>query len=495
MNQMDERNRLSRRDFLKLAASGAAVLATEVVTQKLGLGTGTAEAAQPETGTKPEPQLDLPKGTYLTSQADWLLGLKGVTKETLEKLNGPKKYWGLEEMGGVLLAPVSAFGNKEGADQGAKEKLRGKLIFRIDSRVDKSSGYGFTNQELLLTQTVLPIAARRCREFFGKPWRDGLMIISKPGPERRERIKGSSVEAATFGGAIVGSETTPGAQEILVFTDFEEYVKQNPTINIERAFLIYATQINEFLPHEMGHAYIQDLKLGDRLDNHNIVRAAGISANIIDLIGKSPKEISQEISNRGGMHTDLAGPEMLLWKLFKVKGIEFFASLINALVKQYGDQENDFSEDRVSVAANSLFKEAGFKFAYEDLLTSIDQKPENGKVQIKSMDGYGFPTEKVIGDLTNPGGKVSWWVEIKVLAPPVIMPPGWSRQAGDVFPDKDGYYSIYKFSGNGRLTDGPPGKNSAAVASWMKGGSLSSGETLFPLGMPEMELIRAVSKP
>ncbi len=482
----------TRRGFLKDVGKIGGALVAEEVARKLGMGIGTAEAARPEAGK--EPQLDLPKGTYLTSQADWLLGLKGVTKETLEKLNGPKKYWGLEEMGGVLLAPISAFGNKEGADQGAKEKLRDKLIFRIDSRVDKSSGYGFTDQELLLMQTVLPIAARRCRKFFGKPWRDGLMIISKPGLERKERIKSSSEEAATFGGAMVGSETTPGTQEIVVFTDFEEYLKQNPTINIEKAFLIYATQINEFLPHEMGHAYIQDLKLGKKLNNHNIVRVAGISANIIDLIGKSPKETSQEITNRGGMHTDLAGPEMLLWKLFKVRGIEFFARLINALVKQYDDQENEFSEDRVSIAANSLFREAGFDFTYEDMLTSIDQKPENGKVQIRSMDGYSYPVEKVAGDADNPEGAVSWWVEVKTLAPAPIMPSGWSRQAGDIFPDKEGYYSTYKFVGNGKFKDGPPSDNSAAVASWMKGGSLSGGEVMFPVGMVGMELIRAVPK-
>lgn len=494
--------KLSRRQFLGLAAVGAgATAASQLPPFLTGGGNSStvdsvamAEASIQEADLSPDVQIDVPRGTFLTSQAGWILSLKGITQDTLEKLNGPKKYWSVPEMGGVLLAPASAFGGKEGADQGAIEILRGKVIFRIDSRIDKKTGYGFSNEELRLFQATLPYAAKRCKEFFGKPRYEGLMTISKPGPERRNAIMSSSAEAATFGGVIIGSENTPGAQEILVLTGFEEYVKQNPAIDIERAFNIYATQINELLPHEIGHAYLQKFKLGDHLDNHNIVRVAGISANIIDLIGRSPQEISKTIGEKGGMHTDLIGPEMLLWKMFKVKGVEFFARLISSLSKQYGTQLGEFSEGRVSVAANALFKEVSFGFTYEDLLVGIDQKPENGKVQFQPLEGYKYPTEKVAGDIQNPDGKVSWWIEVMVLAPPTIMPPGWSRQYGDIFPDSNGYYSVYKFAGNGKLKDGPPGGNSAAVASWMKGGSLTGGETLFPIGMPGVETIRAVKK-
>ena len=79
-----------------LGKLGVAATAEEVA-RHLG-GLNIAQAATVETGKTVEPQIDLPKGTYLTSQAPWLLKLKGVPAETLVKLNGPKKYWSLPEM-------------------------------------------------------------------------------------------------------------------------------------------------------------------------------------------------------------------------------------------------------------------------------------------------------------------------------------------------------------------------------------------------------------
>ena len=108
MNQMDERKLYSRRDFFKLGGSVAAVAAAEGVAQKLGLriGVGTAEAVQPEAGTQPEPQLDLPPNTYLTSLPDWQLKFfRGVKVEELELYNGPKSTWSLKESGGVFVVP------------------------------------------------------------------------------------------------------------------------------------------------------------------------------------------------------------------------------------------------------------------------------------------------------------------------------------------------------------------------------------------------------
>jgi len=503
MNQMDERRLFSRRDFLKLGSSVAAAAAAEVVAQKLGLGTGTAEAAQPEAGTQPEPQIDLPPNTYLTSLPDWQLKFfRGVKVEELELYNGPKSTWSLKESGGVFVVPKEYFDGKTGADDEAKEKLKKRLVVRADVARDEVTDKGWGREELKLIQALIPLAIRRCEEFFGPSIWNGLIQMSRPSTKEREVLRNAMYEG--IGGAVMGGPfgcleavdvggCDPNNINIVILNSWGNVASGLGIGDKDRAMQLFMGYIKNLLAHEVGHVWFGSTQLGTpgelgALDNHSIVYTLGASTILAELakkiVGKQPEEL-----NIGGLsYNDMEKPEMLLWKAFKVSGKEFYADLLKELKLTYGNK-NNFATQEISEVANKLFQEVGFKFTYEDLLKSFNTLPDESQIVRREMGNYKYPTERVTGDPMNPSGEVCWWEEIKVLAPVPFGTSGWFR--GPIFPDDDGYYRAYKQIGKGPLKDGPPNKNSLAVATWKKGGGAYGAPTPFPPDLDGVEFLRA----
>lgn len=481
--------RETRRDFLgDLGKLGTAVMAEGVAHHLVGLN--ITQAAMVEAEKTVEPQIDLPPGTYLTSQPEWFLKLvKRVPEDVLVQYNGPKSVWSMPELGGLFLVPSSYFGGKDGLDSLVKERLANQVIFRADVARDEKTDEGWGEVEQKLIQALLPLAARRSNEFFGQSKFTGFVRVSRPGKEKREALRQQLSEYENANGAVAGG-SKPGTLQVSILTSFVEYAGQKTMegVPIDQVSAGYTRLLKDLLCHEISHVLFLGTKLGS-LDNHSIVRTAGASINLIDLLGKSPDEI-RKIKN----YSDLNRPEMLLWKAFKVKGREFYAELTEWLVSKYGEK-TEYSDDEVRDLANAMFKSrAHFDFTYDQLLEAHGKIPDEKNAFYRSMEGYGYPIDKVSGDQYNPEGLVSWWEEVKSLAPVPFGTKDWANQPYQTFPDENGYYTVYHYKGNGRLKDGPPGKNSGAVATWMKGGSLTGGEMLFPLNMEGVEMIRAEKK-
>lgn len=493
---MGERKLFSRRDFLKLAASGAAVLAAKGVERKLGLGIGTAEAGK-------EPQLDLPPNTYLTSLPEWQLKLfRGVEVEELELYNGPKNTWSATEFAGVFVVPNKYFENKNGADDEAKEKLRTRLVIRADVTRDETTDKGWDKEELKLIQEQLIPAIKRCEEFFGPSTWNGLVKISRPSKTERKALRNST--SWNIGGAVTGGsfgcfdavevgKCDQNNINIVILKSWRDFVSR--VTDEERAMQLFMGYIRNLLAHEIGHVWFGGTRLGTpgelgALNNHAVVFTVGASAILSELAGKIVGKEPEELRIGGIDFSDLEKPrpEMLPWKAFKVRGREFYADLLKNLKNMYGEKKI-YATNEVSVVANMLFQQVGFKFTYEDMLKAFNTTPDESKIQYRDMRGYNYPLERVAGDPMNPNGEVCWWEEVRVLAPVPFISTAWWR--GPIFPDDDGYYRAYKLIGKGSLKDGPPNKNSLAVATWKKGGDVYGSPIPFPVNMDGVIYIRA----
>mgnify|MGYP001617388119 CR=1 FL=1 len=182
----------TRREFLKdLGKLGVAVTAEEVMRHLAGLN--IAQAAMVEAEKTVEPQMDLPPNTYLTSLPEWQLKLfRGVRVEELELYNGPKSTWSLKESGGVFVVPNKYFDGQTGADDEAKEKLKKVLVVRADIARDEATDKGWGREELKLIQALIPLAIRRCEEFFGPSTWHGLVQMSRPSKTEREVLRNSN---------------------------------------------------------------------------------------------------------------------------------------------------------------------------------------------------------------------------------------------------------------------------------------------------------------
>lgn len=493
----------TRRDFLKLLGRAAIGVALEEGVRKSGLGLNRAQAAGPEGNTNPELQIDLPPNTYLTSLPEWQLKLfRGVAVDELELYNGPRNTWSAREFAGVFVVPDKYFEGKSGADDGAKNILKNRLVIRADVSYDGAIDKGWDKQELKLIQEQLILAIRRCEEFFGPSVWKGLIQINRPAKMEREALRNSMYEG--IGGAVMGGpfgcldavdvgKCDPNNINILILNSWGDFAQMTGITDKEKAGQLFMGYIRNLLAHEVGHVWFGSTQLGTpgelgALENHAIVYTAGASAILSDLarkiVGKEPEEL-----RLGGMSfSDMEKPEMVLWKAFKIRGREFYADLFKNLKTVYGDK-NIFATKEVSVVANMLFQEVGFKFTYEDLLKSFDKPPDESQIQRREMGKYKYPIDQVKGDPLNPRGEVCWWEEVKVLAPPPFANPTWFR--GPIFPDDDGYYRAYKLLGRGALKDGPPNKNSLAVATWKKGGGVYGSSVPFPPSLDGVEFLRA----
>lgn len=486
----------TRREFLKLAGVTLGGLAAGEAAKRLGLGTGRAEAAQLEADTKQEPQIDLPPNTFLTGESLWILRLRGVPTGVLETYNGPQIGWDLPERGGVFLMPSKYVGGKEGVDSLAMARLREKLVFRADVGRDEVNDGGWDENELKLIQLLLPQAIRRNREFLGESGWRGFVRVLRPTLEERRKLREQMYEG--LGGVVTGEvfgcmgsnlDCSKEVVRLKILNSLADYAALLNTEQ-EKVRAMYVSQTRDLLAHEIGHVWLRGAKFGD-LDTHTIIYVLGDSATLISLIGKTPEKVG---GVEGGF-SETNQPEMLLWKAFKAKGKEFYAELIAELAKRYGETGMIYTDEQVERTANFLFKRAGFKFSFEELMGGFGKVPDESKEPVRPMRGYAYPVEKVAGDKYNPEGMVSWWAEVPSLAPVSFGTTGWSPPPmWQPFPDNDGYYHNYKFLGNGKIGDGPPNGNSLAVATWMKGGSLTGGETLFPVGMRGVGILRAQEK-
>ena len=493
--------KLTRREFVQGAARLFVGLAAEEAARHLGLGLNSAEAARPEAGK--EPQMDLPPNTYLTSLPDWQLKLfRRVPVETLELYNGPKSTWSLPESGGVFVVPKEYFDGQTGADNEAKEKLKKVLVVRADIARDEATDKGWGREELKLIQALIPLAIRRCEEFFGPSTWHGLVQMSRPSKTEREVLRNSMYEGV--GGAVMGGPfgcleavdvggCDPNNINIVILNSWGNVASGLGIGDKDREMQLFVGYIRNLLAHEVGHVWFGGTQLGTpgelgALDNHSIVYSLGASTILADLarkiVGKQPEELNID----GLSFNDMEKPEMVLWKAFKVRGREFYADLLKNLRVIYGDK-NAYTTKEVSVVGNMLFQEVGFKFTYEDLLKSFNTIPDESKIQRREMDDYKYPVDRVKGDPMNTNGEVCWWEEVKTLSPVSFGAPGWFR--GPIFPDDDGYYRAYKKIGKGLLKDGPPNKNSLAVATWKKGGGAYGAPTPFPPDLDGVEFIRA----
>lgn len=487
----------TRREFLKLAFMMVEGLVAVEAARRLGMGTGRVDVAKIEAEKSAEPQIDLPPETFLTGELLWKLGLKGVPNDVLEMYNGPQIGWDLPETGGVYLIPSKYAGGKEGADSLAKTRLREKLVFRVDAGRDEVNDSGWDKNEMKLMQLLLPQAIRRNREFLGDSrWR-GFVRVSRPTRKEREKLReqayeglGGKVTGGVFGCAGSGVDCSEKVVRVNILNSLADYASLLDA-EPKKVMEMYVSQTRNLLAHEIGHVWLRDVKFGS-LDTHSIIFTLGASTTLVSLIGKTPEQI-MKVGESG--IPDVARPEMLPWKAFKVKGKEFYAELIVELMKRYGKTEMIYSDEQVRDTAHYLFKRAGFKFSFEELMENFEKVPDEKNLPYRSMQGFVYPVEQLKGDSYNPDGMVSWWEEVPSLAPVPFGTKGWSPPPmWQPFPDKDGYYYNYKFLGNGKIGDRAPDGNSLAVATWMKGGSLSGGEILFPVGMVGVEILRAREK-
>lgn len=495
----DQKGLLTRRQFISGAASWLGLWATE----RLGLGRTITRVKTDEPyirigedyilpearaeAAATEAVVDLPPNTFLFGRPAWIYKAKGVPVEILEKFNGPQSTWGAQ--GGITLLPSTHADGKTGTDWLAKEKLNESVYFRADTTRDKETDEGWDKEDQALIQGLLPVAVKRNEEFFGKPWYRGFVRVTRPSASKREELRSQIVEP--IGGAVAAANSgKPGALQVFMLETTNTYTEKFPGIPMKKIVGDYVRMTRGLLTHEIGHVWFLGTKLGSRLDNHSIVRTLECSGGLIDLLGKSREQL-----NKVEGYNDLDRPEMLLWKIFKVKGIEIYAEIIKGLTNKYGYSNKEFTDEQMKEVIDPLFEKAGFNFTFDQLIDSHKKVPNEKNIPSRTTNGYTYETGKLEGDQYNPDGVVSWWIEVPSLSPVPITEKGWSSALDyEPFPDQNGYYWNRKFIGNGKLKDGPPNGNSLAVASWKKGGWFSGSDIFFPIGMPGVEVIRAKMK-